>query len=292
MLDGMPAPLYACTPTRLLVWQGCPRRYRLTYLDRPTPAKGPAWAHTSLGAAAHLALARWFALPPDRRTAQRGVELVHGCWLRDGFRDEAQSATARERVARWVRDYLGEHLRTVGPRDEPAGVERVVTCRTRTLVVSGRADRIDVRQGRLVVVDYKTGRRTPTAQDARESLPLALYAVAAARTLRRPSGRVELHHLPSGTVAAADHDEESLTRAVHEAQALAAQASRADDGYRRGRTGDADFPARASAACTWCDVRRHCPEGRAASVEAPPWAGLEHPAPEQPLEQPLELEDP
>ena len=35
----------------------CPRRYRFQYLDRPTPAKGPPWAHNSLGASVHSALA-------------------------------------------------------------------------------------------------------------------------------------------------------------------------------------------------------------------------------------------
>ncbi|MDA8323370.1 MAG: PD-(D/E)XK nuclease family protein, partial [Actinomycetota bacterium] len=46
----MPARLYSCTPTRLRTWLDCPRRYRMTYLDRPAPRKGPPWAHNSLGA--------------------------------------------------------------------------------------------------------------------------------------------------------------------------------------------------------------------------------------------------
>ena len=48
----------------------------------------------------------------------------------------------------------------------------------------------------LVVVDYKTGRHLLSTDDARSSLALALYALAAGRVLRRPCHRVELHHLP------------------------------------------------------------------------------------------------
>ncbi len=48
--EGMPRRLYTCTPTRLSSWLDCPRRYRMTYLDRPAPPKGPPWAHNSLGA--------------------------------------------------------------------------------------------------------------------------------------------------------------------------------------------------------------------------------------------------
>ncbi len=57
--------------------------------------------------------------------------------------------------------------------------------------MSGRIDRLDDRRGadgsgELVVVDYKTGRHVLTTDDARTSLPLALYALAAERVLRRP----------------------------------------------------------------------------------------------------------
>ena len=62
LLDGMPRRLYPCTPTRLLTWLDCPRRYRFSYLDRPAPPKGPPWAHSSLGTSVHTALAAWFAL--------------------------------------------------------------------------------------------------------------------------------------------------------------------------------------------------------------------------------------
>ena len=33
--EGMPRRLYTCTPTRLSSWLDCPRRYRMSYLDRP-----------------------------------------------------------------------------------------------------------------------------------------------------------------------------------------------------------------------------------------------------------------
>ena len=66
--EGMPRRLYTCTPTRLTTWLDCPRRYRMSYLDRPVPPKGPPWAHNSLGASVHNALAGWWRLPLARRT--------------------------------------------------------------------------------------------------------------------------------------------------------------------------------------------------------------------------------
>jgi putative RecB family exonuclease len=267
----MPRRLYACTPTRLTTWWDCPRRYRFTYLDRPAPPKGPPWAHNSVGAAVHSALADWWSLPFPQRQPGRGVDLVRKRWLNDGFAGPEQSAAVRERAVGWVEEYL---LR-VDPGAEPLGVERTVAAPTGRLAFSGRVDRIDVdRGGRLVVVDYKTGRRPPADDDARGSLALGLYAVAAARTLRRECFRVELHHLPTGTVAAHDHTPASLARKVAEAESLAHDAARADAAFASGRAGDDVFPARATPACSWCDFRRHCPEGRRAAPDREPWAAV------------------
>ena len=268
LLDGMPQRLYPCTPTRLLTWLDCPRRYRFTYLDRPAPPKGPPWAHTSLGTSVHTALASWWRLPPRERTPPRGAGLVRQGWVREGYRDDAQSADVRERAAAWVRDDLAD----VDPRSEPLGVERTVSAPTAALVLSGRVDRIDERpDGTVVVVDYKTGRRPPSDDDARGSLALGMYAVAAARTLRRPCAAVELHHLPTGTVAAAAHQAEGLARKVAEAESIAREARAADEAYARGDTGDDSFPARPSSLCSWCDFRGVCAQGRAAAPQRDPW---------------------
>src|SRR5581483_696525 len=121
----------------------------------------------------------------------------------------------------------------------------------------------------LVVVDYKTGRHLLTTDDARSSMALALYAIAAARVLRRPCHRVELHHLPSGQVLAWPHTEESLARQLRRAEAIAEECASADERMRDGIPADRYdevFPPRPSAACGWCDYLRHCPEGTAAAV--------------------------
>jgi RecB family exonuclease len=145
---------------------------------------------------------------------------------------------------------------------------------TEGLAVSGRVDRIDDRGGELVIVDYKTGRSIPDRDTARGSLALALYALAAARTLRRPCRRVELHHLPSATVASFEHSDESLARHIERAQASADDIVAATDTLAAGAASDDVFPPAPSPSCGWCDFRRHCPEGQLASPEQSSWAAL------------------
>ena len=275
--EGMPRRLYPCTPTRLSSWLDCPRRYRMSYLDRPPPGKGPPWAHNSLGASIHNALAGWWRLPFEQRTVAAAGALVDRGWIDQGFADQAQSDRQRERAAAMVEGYVAG----LDPADEPVGVERTVATRTDRIAVSGRIDRLDARPGpagtELVVVDYKTGRHLLSTDDARSSLPLALYALAAGRVLRRPCHRVELHHLPSGQVLAWSHSDESLARHLSRAEAIAQECAAADEAMREGLPApryDEVFPPRPSPACGWCDYLRHCPEGAAAAVTRRPWDGL------------------
>jgi RecB family exonuclease len=282
-LEGMPRRLYACTPTRLSTWLDCPRRYRMTYLDRPAPPKGPPWAHNSLGASVHNALAGWWRLPRADRTVAAAGDLLDQGWLTDGFADSGQSDAYLLRCRQQVQSYVS----AVDPAAEPAGVERTVGTRTELIAVSGRIDRLDDRRAGqggsgqpsdLVVVDYKTGRHEPTVDDARSSLALALYALAAGRALRRVCRRVELHHVPTGTVAAWEHTPESLDRQLSRAELIAAECADADERYRAEPAGGAmagdAFPPRPGPGCGWCDYRARCPEGSAAAPQRRPWDAL------------------
>jgi len=277
--EGMPRRLYPCTPTRLSAWLHCPRRYRMTYLDRPPPPKGPPWAHNSLGASIHNALAGWWRLPLAERTVAAAGELVDRGWIDEGFADQTQSVRYRERAI----DMVERYVTRLDPADEPVGVERTVATRTDTIVFSGRIDRLDARPGteastELVVVDYKTGRHLLTVDDARSSMALALYALAASRVLKRPCYRVELHHLPSGQVLAWSHSDESLARHLGRAEAIAEECAAADEQMRDGlppERYDEAFPPRPSPSCGWCDYLRHCPEGTAAAVTRRPWDGVD-----------------
>lgn len=269
-LGGLPRPLVRVTPAKLSTWTGCRRRYRMAYLDRPAPARGRAWAHNTLGAVVHAALRALFELSPGRRRPATAASLVTTYWSGEGFADEAQAAEYRGRAQQWVSRYVEE----LNPYLDPVGVERWVSAPTRRIVAEGRVDRIDERDEGLVVVDYKTGRHELTVDDARGSQALALYAVATRRTLRRECHRVELHHLPTGTVAGWEHTEQSLRRHLHRAEEAADEIALATDTLAAGGDPDVLFPPSTGRACSWCDFRRHCPEGRAAAPDLQPWALL------------------
>ena len=144
--------------------------------------------------------------------------------------------------------------------------------------------------GELVVVDYKTGRHVLTVDDARTSLPLALYALAAERVMRAalPAGRAASSadrpgarlgaHAPSRWPGSCAGPRTSPRSAPQPTSGSGAR--RPGGGRQMTRPGlpdaqlDEVFPPRPGSWCGWCDYRAHCPEGSAASEPRQPWDGL------------------
>jgi RecB family exonuclease len=269
-LFAAPPRLFTCTPSKLGAYEDCPRRYRYAYVDRPTPPKGPPWAHNSLGASVHTALKNWYALPEPKRTPAALPMLLRATWVREGYRDEAQEQEVFRRALGWLEAYI----EVLDPEADPVGVERTVGARTDVLALSGRVDRIDRVGDELVIVDYKTGRGELTSDDARGSRALALYAFAAERMFRRRCRRVELHHLPTGTVAAHEHTDESLARHLRRAEQTAQDVIDAEQAVAGGADPDEAFPTLPGPLCGSCDFRRACPAG-ATVPEREPWASVD-----------------
>ena len=269
-MPGMPKRLFPATPSKLATFSDCPRRYRFAYVDRPTPPKGPPWAHNSVGSAVHAALRSWWELLLERRTPAAARQLLYSVWSVNGFRDAEQAQRWRAVAAGW----LTEYVTGLDPTDEPVGTERQVAATTERLALSGRVDRIDQRGDELVIVDYKTGRSVCTDEEARGSPALAAYVLGVRRTLRRPCSRVELHHLPSGTVASFEHTDRSLANHVRRAEDVAADIGTATDAVQAGADPDEAFPAVPGRQCGWCDFRPSCPTGQAAAPARETWSFL------------------
>lgn len=200
--------------------------------------------------------------------------LLKATWVREGYRDDVQEREVFRRALGWLESYV----ETLDPDEEPLGVERVVAARTAVLAFNGRADRIDARPGpdgpEAVIVDYKTGRNELDTDDARGSRALALYAYAAQRVFRRPCHRVELHHLPTGTVAAHQHTDESIARQVTRAEQTAQDIVAAERSLAGGTDPDQAFPTTPGSWCSWCDYRKSCPAGAKAQPRDP-WAAVD-----------------
>ena len=234
----MPRRLYSCTPTRLSTWLDCPRRYRMTYLDRPAPPKGPPWAHNSLGASVHNALAGWWRLPRRQRDPAAAGRLLTDGWITEGYADQAQS----DACLHWAREIVERYTAGLDPAAEPAGVERTVATRTEVIALSGRIDRLDRRPaGPGAGPGHRTGggRLQDRAAPADHRRRPQLTGPGAVRAGRGPGAAAAL--LPGG--AAPGHAGHGDRLDAHAGVAAAAPVP--GRGHRRGvRRGGRELPGR------------------------------------------------
>lgn len=219
----------------------------------------------------HAALKKWWDLPVEDRTLDAGAELVQRNWDARGYRDDAQSEAWQERGKVMVRAYLVD----VDPDAEPITRETNYSILTEHLNLSGRVDRLDERDGELVVVDYKTGKSVSSEDEVRSSQAMALYAAAAAYRHKLPCYEVELHHVPSNTIASWRHTPESIERQLARMDEIGLEAMTAEqDAVSAPDSVDDIFVANPGPLCAYCPYLSQCPDGSANFTKRDPWAAL------------------
>jgi DNA helicase II / ATP-dependent DNA helicase PcrA len=117
--------------------------------------------------------------------------------------------------------------------------------------IIGRWDRVDLSGEEVVITDYKSSDvRQPkeATRRARESLQLAIYALAYRQMYGEIPTRVELHFLESGLTGVAQGTEEKIEKTVEIIEEVAA-------GIRA-----REYTAKPSyMACGYCAFREICP---------------------------------
>ena len=228
-------------------YETCPAKYRFAHVLRVPllPHHGVLYGlavHNAIRAYYRQVLNGWPVRVEDVWAA------FEASWQSEGFisreHEESRLAAGREALARFF-----EREQRAGTR--PHAVEREFRFTVGANLVRGRFDRVDLRAEGPVIVDFKSSDvREPEAADrrARDSLQLALYALAYREAYGASPVAGELHFVESGLVgriAVGAETFERATEAIHRAAA----------GVRARR-----FEARPSyAACRQCAFQSVCP---------------------------------
>jgi DNA helicase-2/ATP-dependent DNA helicase PcrA len=176
------------------------------------------------------------------------LEVFEGAWQSLGFLSREHEDLRLNEGRAVLRRFFAEEERT---GLTPTAVERPFMFLLGTTKVVGRFDRVDERGGRVAIVDYKSSAvrdHKEADRKAKESLQLAIYALAYDQMHGRVPDAVELHFLESNLVGSARKDEADLTetRATIEAVARGIRARNftARPGYMQ---------------CSYCAFREICP---------------------------------
>lgn len=244
----------ALSPSRAADFMQCPLLYRFRVVDRlPEPPSAAA----SRGTLVHAVLERIFDLPIGERTPEAAVALLAPEWERMVEQEpELGALVAQETAESWYA--AAERLvRTwfdlEDPRRlEPAERELYVEAEVDGLTLRGYVDRLDVAaDGRLRVVDYKTGRAPMVRFESRALFQMKFYALVLWRSRGVVPTMLQLVYLKEGQVLRYQPDQAELEATERKVQALWDAIARA------ARTGDwRPSPGRL---CDWCSHQALCP---------------------------------
>jgi putative RecB family exonuclease len=243
----------ALSPSRASDFLTCPLLYRFRTIDRFPEPPDPVAVRGTL---VHAVLENLFGEVAVARTLERAHELLPETW--EMLRAEHADLVDLEVPDGWLAsagDLLTSYFTMEDPsRIEPEALElRVDHALDSGLSLGGIVDRVDVApDGRIRVVDYKTGRSVGERFEGKALFQMKFYALVIWRTRGVVPTLLQLYYLADQTVLSYEPTESDLLATERKVVALW-EAIRAaiEREY---------FPPRPSALCEWCRYQDKCPE--------------------------------
>jgi len=245
--------------------------YRFRAIDRLPERPTRAQARGTL---VHAVLERLFELPAADRVPSAARALIEPEWER--IASEVPELSAElfagpddPDLPGWLQstaDLVDSYYRLENPAVlEPAARELLVETELDSgLFLRGYIDRLDVdADGRLRVVDYKTGAAPRPVAEMRALFQVKFYALALLRLRGVVPAELRLLYLADSESLSYQPDEEELRRFGRTLDAIWAAILTA------GRTGD--FRPSPGRICDWCSHRAICPAWGGTPPEYPGW---------------------
>ena len=251
------------SPSRAGDFLTCPLLYRLRVIDKiPEPPSAAAVRGTLV----HETLEDLFSLEARERTSDRAVELFEQRWidlqnsdpqsaasLTMGLPLDADAQVIAQAVIGPVRVLLDTYFTMEDPtRLEPHAREMAVsTDISDGLTLRGFVDRVDrAPDGRIRIVDYKTGRSPGTGFESKAMFQMRFYALVWWRMTGDVPTRLQLLYLKDGQSLSYEPDASDLVATERKILAIRDAIRRAiHEGFRPSP----------SALCDWCSFHDLCP---------------------------------
>ena len=253
----LPTTDWSLSPSRALDFKTCALLYRFRVIDR---LPEPPGLDAARGTVVHGILEKLFDLPAPARTVAAAVELVEPEWraLIDADEELAAlvdgDADGLVALAQSTRELLSSYFTLEDPRRiEPAEREVLVeTTLPSGVRLKGFVDRLDrAGDGRLRVVDYKTGKSPREEFEGKALFQLRFYALVLWRSTGVLPTMLRLYYLADREVLDYLPDERDLLGLERQVEALGRAIVKARE------TGD--WRHKPSKLCDWCAFQSLCP---------------------------------
>ncbi len=183
------APLHVdyLSYSQIETFKNCPLHYKLKYLYKiPTPQS----ASLSFGSTIHVTLKDFYLKVKEGAKPSEKLlfEILKDDWIKDGYKGKIHEKKFLEKGKMFLSDFLKKEF---NPKNLPLLLEQQfvvpLTLNGEYLKIGGKIDRVDaLPDGRIEIIDYKTGANVPTQKDVDKDLQLNFYALAAMKIKGQP----------------------------------------------------------------------------------------------------------
>ena len=220
----------------------CPLRFKL---EREWRIPSDPSAALQYGASIHRVLHTYYESVRLGRpkSASEVIDQFRADLAEAGISDEYQHELYEQQGVTQLGEFLSQPLPA-----EILHTEERFTMKLGTTALVGRIDRMDRGpDGRVIVIDYKTG-KPKSQEDADESLQLSIYALAAREMWGYHAERLVLHNLDGNTAISTRRNDAQLVEARLEVEGIA------------GQIADGKFEPKSGLHCVSCAYRVLCPK--------------------------------
>ena len=190
------------TYSNLQMFDICPLHYKARVIfNIPSPQSSVQ----TFGISLHRALQEFYMIVLDGKTPSRKdlLGILGKQWLSEGYENKKHEEERRVQAEKFLTEYYKKEF---NPKIKILGLELPFSFQLKNgIKVFGKIDRIDdLGNGKLEIIDYKTGEENPKASKSHK-LQLEIYALAASRLKNKVFNRdpkditLTLHFLEKNT---------------------------------------------------------------------------------------------
>jgi DNA helicase-2/ATP-dependent DNA helicase PcrA len=167
-------PITYISYSQINTYEMCPLHYKLKYILKIPPFPTPS---LSYGTSVHAALRDYFQTRMTDPTIKLSAkELLSHVWINEGYESKSHEEQALGQAEKTVNSYIVKYRESANP----VAIEVPFSFTIDRMKVGGRIDRIDkLPDGKIEIIDYKTGANVPDAKKLASDLQLTMYALAA-----------------------------------------------------------------------------------------------------------------
>lgn len=158
----------------------CPLHYKLrNILKIPTPMT----AAQAMGNSMHLALRDFYSenteeMKKNQSDKEKLLQLLDNYWISEGYESKKHEQDTLLKARKFLEEYLQSDVNRVA---KPILLEKTFNFWIdKSLKIIGKIDRVDDRgDGKIEIIDYKTGANVPSQKDIDADIQMTIYALAA-----------------------------------------------------------------------------------------------------------------